>query len=59
VICWPGLVTAAHVASGAEGEVDVLAAGANPVVLTPAAVGARALPGGLAAAVHLRRHNWR
>lgn len=37
VICWPGLVAVAHVASGAKGEVNVLAAGANPVVLTPAA----------------------
>jgi hypothetical protein len=37
VICWPGLVAVAHVASGAEGKVDVLTAGANPVVLTPAA----------------------
>jgi len=37
VIRWPGLVAVAHVASGAEGEVDILAAGANPVILTPAA----------------------
>jgi hypothetical protein len=37
VICWPGLVAVPHVASGAEGKVDILAAGANPVVLTPAA----------------------
>lgn len=59
MICWPGLVAVAHVASGAEGEVDVLAAGANPVVLTPAAVGARALPSGLAAAIDLRGHGWR
>jgi hypothetical protein len=33
----PRLVTVAHVAGGAEGKVDVVAAGANPVVLTPPA----------------------
>uniref|UniRef100_A0A0A8XPF3 Uncharacterized protein n=1 Tax=Arundo donax TaxID=35708 RepID=A0A0A8XPF3_ARUDO len=58
VICRPGLVAVAHVARGAEREVDVLTAGADPVVLTPSTVGARALPGGLAAAVDLRRHGW-
>lgn len=36
VIRGPGLVAVAHVAGGAEREVDVVAAGANPVVLTPA-----------------------
>jgi hypothetical protein len=37
--CGPGLVTVAHVAGGAEGKVDVVTAGANPVVLTPPACG--------------------
>lgn len=59
VLGGPGLVAIAHVAGGAEGEVDVPAARADPVVLAAATVGARALPGGLAAVIHLRRHCWR
>lgn len=58
VICGPGLVAVAHVAGGAECEVDVVTAGANPVVLTPATVCARALSSGLDAVIHLRRHCW-
>lgn len=58
VLRGPGLVAAAHVAGGAEREVDVPAAGANPVVVTAATVGARALPGRLAPVIHLRRHCW-
>lgn len=56
IVGGPGLVAIAHVAGGAEGEVDVLAAGANPVVLTPPTVGAGTLSSRLATVVDLRRH---
>jgi hypothetical protein len=44
IVGGPGLVAIAHVAGGAEGEVDVLAAGANPVVLTPPTCESSSIP---------------